>query len=779
MENAHHGHHHHDHPNHDHDADTGGATVLDPVCGMSVDPAKTRHHYIHEGTESHFCSARCRARFSAAPDVYLRGEKPESSDKSGTYTCPMHPEIIQDGPGNCPICGMALEPAGIPTDDGPNPELVDMSRRFWISAAFLIPLLVLSMGGHIPGVDLAAIVPHHLNAWGQLALTAPIVLWGGYPFFVRGWASLVSRHLNMFTLIAIGTGAAFVYSIVATAAPGLFPAELRDAHGVVPVYFEAAGAIIVLVQLGQIMELRARDATGRALKALMGLAPDTARVVRDDGSDEDVPLDHVAVGDLIRVRPGEKIALDGTVVEGGGAVDESMITGEPVPVAKAAGDPVIGATLNTTGGFVFRAEKIGADTVLSRIVGLVADAQRSRAPIQQLADVVSGWFVPLVVVIAAVAFVVWLIVASLPFALVAAVSVLIIACPCALGLATPMSVMVAVGRGAQAGVLVRNADALQTLDRVDTLVVDKTGTLTEGRPAVTGIVAADGFSEDEVLALAAGIERHSEHPLGAAVVRAASDRGLEPAAITGFSSETGAGVSGETNGRTLKLGNDRFVPDAAQLAQEADTLRKQGATVVFLAVDDKLAGLIAIADPIKESTPKALSDLRELGIEIVMATGDNAVTAGAVAAELGIERIEAGARPEDKVALIASLQASGHVVAMAGDGINDAPALARADVGIAMGTGTDVAIESAGITLVKGDLAGIVRARRLSRAAMGNIRQNLFLAFVYNSVGVPIAAGVLFPLTGALLSPIVAAAAMSLSSVSVIGNALRLRFQRL
>jgi Cu+-exporting ATPase len=758
---------------------TTAVTVLDPVCGMTVDPQKTRHHYTWEGTESHFCSGRCRARFSAAPDVYLRGEKPESKDKSGVYTCPMDPEIVQDGPGDCPICGMALEPAGVSMDDGPNPELVDMKRRFGISLVFLVPLMILVMGDHVPGVDMGTIVPHAYNPWVQLVLATPIVLWGGQSFFRRGWSSIVRRQLNMFTLIAIGTGVAFVYSLVATLAPGLFPAELQSGHGGVPVYFEASGAIIVLVQLGQVMELRAREATGRALRALVGLAPDTARVIRADGTEEDIPLTHVAVGDRLRVRPGEKVPVDGAVEESAGAVDESMITGEPIPVDKKPGDAVIGATLNTNASFVMRAERIGDDMMLSRIVDLVADAQRSRAPIQQLADVVSGWFVPIVVGVAVLAFIVWISVATLPFALVATVSVLIIACPCALGLATPMSVMVAVGRGAQAGILIRNADALQTLDRVRTLIVDKTGTLTEGKPAVTAIVAADGFPEDEVLSLAAGLERHSEHPLASAVVRAADERGTARTDVANFKSETGAGVSGEAGGKRLKLGNDNFVSPSDSLAARADELRHEGATVVFLAVDDAPAGIIAIADPIKETTPAALDALRADGLEIVMATGDNAVTAAAVAAKLGIDRVEAGATPERKAELVASLQAAGKAVAMAGDGINDAPALAKANVGIAMGTGTDVAIESAGITLVKGDLAAIARARHLSRAAMGNIRQNLFLAFVYNSVGVPIAAGVLYPLTGALLSPIVAAAAMSLSSVSVIGNALRLWLAKL
>ena len=755
-------------------------TVLDPVCGMTVDPEKTRHHYRYDDTDWHFCSAGCRAKFSAYPEIYSRGEKPEVKDAGGTYTCPMHPEIVTDGPADCPLCGMALEPAGISFDDAPNPELVDMRRRGLVSGAFLVPLLVIAMGAHIPGVNIHALVPPTLDPWLQFALATPIVLWGGLPFFKRGWSSILRWQLNMFTLIAIGTGAAFLYSIVATVAPGLFPAELATAHGTIPVYFEASGAIIVLVQLGQIMELRARENTGKALKALLDLEPETARVIREDGAEEDVPLKHVAVGDRLRVRPGDKVPIDGVVEDGSSAVDESMITGESVPVVKKAGDAVIGATLNTTGGFTMRAERIGADTMLSRIVAMVAESQRSRAPIQHLADVVASWFVPAVVAVAVIAFVVWLSVASLPFALVAAVSVLIIACPCALGLATPMSIMVAVGRGAHAGVLIRNAEALQQMEKVDTVVVDKTGTLTEGKPRVTAVVAAGGASEDEVLVLAAGLERHSEHPLGAAVVEAAADRGVTPANVTGFESVTGEGISGTADGRALRLGRDGFAADGdGPLADEADRQRRTGATVMFLGIDGAPAGLIAVADPVKPTTPDALRALRDEGIEIVMATGDNAVTAAAVAEELGIARVEAGVKPADKAALIRNLKAEGRTVAMAGDGINDAPALAAADVGIAMGTGTDVAIESAGITLVKGDLAALARARRLSAGTMRNIRQNLFLAFVYNGIGVPIAAGILYPVTGALLSPIIAAAAMSLSSVSVITNALRLRLIRL
>lgn len=754
--------------------------VLDPVCGMTVEPAETRHHFRYAEQDYHFCSGRCRARFSRAPDAYLRGEKPHIKAAGGKYTCPMHPEIVQDGPGDCPICGMALEPAGLPGDDGPNPELVDMTRRFWVSAVFVVPLMVLAMGSHIPGVNIAAVVPHTYDAWIQFALATPIVLWGGLPFFKRGWSSIVRRQFNMFTLIAIGTGSAFLYSIVATVAPGLFPPELATAHGTIPVYFEASGAIIVLVQLGQVMELKARENTGRALRALLDLEPEEARMIRDDGSEDDVPLSHVAVGDRLRVRPGEKVPTDGVVIEGGGAVDESMITGESVPVVKRPGDRVIGATLNAGSGFVMRAEHIGEDTMLSRIVSMVADSQRSRAPIQQLADVVAGWFVPAVIAVAVVAFAVWFYVAGLTFALVAAVSVLIIACPCALGLATPMSIMVAVGRGAQAGVLVRNAEALQQMEKIDVVIVDKTGTITEGKPKVTEIVAVSGHSEEDVLGLAAGLERHSEHPLAVAILAAARDRGIALAGIADFEAVTGQGIKGRSGSEALKLGRQDFAaPDWAEGAARAEVLRKGGATVMFLSSDGHPAGLIAVSDPVKKTTADALRDLRAEGIEIVMATGDNAVTAEAVASTLGIDRIEADVRPEDKARIVHDLKAAGRIVAMAGDGINDAPALAAADVGIAMGTGTDVAIESAGITLVKGDLAALVRARRLSRGAMRNIRQNLFLAFVYNAIGVPVAAGILYPLTGALLSPIVAAAAMSLSSVSVISNALRLRLVKL
>jgi Cu+-exporting ATPase len=761
-------------------ADTLAAeTAIDPVCDMTVNPSKTPHHYRYMGDEYHFCGARCRARFSGAPDAYIRGEKPHRKASGGKYTCPMHPEIVQDGPGDCPICGMALEPMGV-SEDGPNPELVDMRTRFQGSALFTVPLVLLAMADHVPGIDTGALIPHGYNAWVQLFLALPVVLWGGLPFFKRGWSSILRRQFNMFTLIAVGTGAAFVYSLAATLVPGLFPAELATHHGTIPVYFEAAAAIIVLVQLGQIMELRARENTGKALRALLDLEPETARVIRADGSEADVPLTHVAVGDRLRVRPGEKVPIDGVVVEGGSAVDESMITGEAVPVAKRPGDRVIGATLNTTAGFVMTAEHIGDATMLARIVKMVSESQRSRAPIQQLADVVAGWFVPAVVAVAVLAFVVWLTVASLPFALVAAVSVLIIACPCALGLATPMSIMVAVGRGAHAGVLVRSAEALQQMEKVDVVVLDKTGTLTRGKPTVTGIVAAPGFSETDVLALAGGLERHSEHPLAAAVVHAAEDRGVAPETVSDFDSVTGEGVVGSAGARKLKLGSEAFAGAGwAEGAIEASKFRDGGATVVFLSAGDAPVGLIAISDPVKETTPDALRALRDDGIEIVMATGDNAATAKAVAATLGIDRVEAGVKPDDKARIVADLKKQGRTVAMAGDGINDAPALAAADVGIAMGTGTDVAIESAGITLVKGDLAALVRARRLSRAAMSNIRQNLFLAFVYNALGVPIAAGILYPVTGALLSPIVAAAAMSLSSVSVISNALRLRLIRL
>jgi len=792
----------------------------DPVCGMSVDPETNQRRFDYQGKSYYFCSQGCLDKFRADPEAYLSGRKPapaaaapgtkyicpmcpgvesdgpDTCPKCGMalepdltlpqtttrYTCPMHPEIVRDEPGDCPICGMALEATTVTLEEPPNPELIDMTRRFRVSAVLVAPLLFLAMADHIPGIDLASVVPVRVNVWLQFAFATPITLWGGLPFFQRGWTSLVTRHLNMFTLIAIGTGVAFAYSVVATLAPGIFPPAFRSAEGMVHVYFEAAGGIIVLVQIGQVLELRARERTGKALKALLDLAPKMARRIKDCGHDEEIPLDQVQTGDSLRVRPGEKIPVDGVVVEGQSSVDESMITGEPLPVEKAEGETVIGGTLNTTGSFVIRAEKVGADTMLSRIVQMVAEAQRSRAPIQGIADRVAGMFVPAVVAVAAFAFLVWALVGpppALAYALIAAVSVLIIACPCALGLATPMSIMVGTGRGAHAGVLIRNAEALERLEKVDTLVVDKTGTLTEGKPAVTAIVPAGGRGEDDVLAMAASLERQSEHPLAAAIVTAAQDKGLPVGEVSGFRSETGMGVVGEISGTTVALGNAQLLEmlriEPGAIADDADALRREGATAMFVVQGEAIAGVIAVSDPVKSTTPDALAALRAEGVRIVMLTGDDRVTAEAVARRLGIDEVEANVLPERKGEIVRSLRAAGHVVAMAGDGINDAPALAAADVGIAMGTGTDVAMESAGVTLVKGNLGAIARARRLSRATMRNIRQNLFFAFIYNGLGVPIAAGVLYPFLGILLSPIIAAAAMSLSSVSVIGNALRLR----
>jgi Cu+-exporting ATPase len=751
-----------------------GEAARDPVCGMSVDPARTPHHDVRNGVTYHFCGARCVERFRADPGRFLAPAAPEPAPRATEYTCPMHPEIVRPGPGTCPICGMALEPRAISLDaEESNPELDDMTRRLWISAAFTLPLFLLAMSDLIPGQPVQHALGHRALAWIELALATPVVLWGARPFFERGVASIRNRHLNMFTLIALGIGVAYAYSLVATLAPWLIPSG--GPHGV-PIYFEAAAVITTLVLVGQVLELRARSQTGNALRALLGLAPKTARRLSDDGAETDVPLGQVVVGDRLRVRPGEKIPVDGVVLEGRSSVDESMITGEPIPVEKTTGSRVTGGTVNGTGGLVIRADRVGRDTLLAQIVRLVGEAQRSRAPIQRLADVVSGWFVPGVVVIAVLAFVGWMTFGPEPrlaHALVAAVSVLIIACPCALGLATPMSIMVGTGRGATAGVLVRNAEALEVLEKVDTLVVDKTGTLTEGKPR---LVTAPG---DDVLRLAASLERGSEHPLATAVVEGAHERGirdLPPA--TDFRSHTGRGVVGSVEGHQVALGNAALLAelgvDAAKLEIDADALRRNGQTVMLIAIDGRPAGLLGVADPVKASTPEALAALRADGIRIVMLTGDARVTAAAVAQALGIDEFEAEVLPERKGEVVARLAGAGHIVAMAGDGVNDAPALARAHVGIAMGTGTDVAMESAGVTLVRGDLRGIVRARRLSRAVMGNIRQNLFLAFVYNAVGVPIAAGVLYPAFGLLLSPMIAAAAMSLSSVSVIGNALRL-----
>jgi Cu+-exporting ATPase len=758
----------------------------DPVCGMTVDPQKTPHRAEHAGQTYYFCAAGCRTKFLADPARYLEpaATKAPSAPADAIYTCPMHPDVRQVGPGACPICGMALEPLMASAEAAPNHELADMTRRFWVGLVLSLPVVALEMGGHI--LDLDHLVAPQLSNWIQLALATPVVLWAGWPFFVRGWQSLRTRNLNMFTLIAMGTGVAWAYSVVATVAPGLFPPALRGHGGAVAVYFEAAAVITVLVLLGQVMELRARESTGGAIRALLDLSPKTARRIRRDGSEEEVPIDAVQVGDRLRVRPGETVPVDGIVVEGHGAVDESMVTGESMPVTKETGAAVIGGTMNQSGALVIEARKVGRDTMLARIVQLVAAAQRSRAPIQRLADRVSAWFVPAVIAVAVLAFAAWAGWGPEPrlsYGLVAAVSVLIIACPCALGLATPMSVMVGIGRGAQAGVLIRNAEALERMEAVDTLVVDKTGTLTEGRPAVTAIVPAQGFSEAEALRLAASVERASEHPLAAAIVRAAEARGIALAPAAGFDSPAGKGALGTVDGRRVVLGNQNFLRehgiDAAGLAATADDLRKDGATAIFLGVDGRAAAIFAIADPVKESTPAALAALQDEGIRIVMLTGDNRTTAQAVARRLGIAAVEAEILPDQKGEIVRRLKTSGRVVAMAGDGVNDAPALAAADVGIAMGTGTDVAIESAGVTLVKGDLTGIARARRLSQAAMRNIRQNLFFAFAYNALGVPIAAGVLYPVFGLLLSPIIAAAAMSLSSVSVIANAMRLRTIRL
>jgi Cu+-exporting ATPase len=735
-----------------------------------------------------FCSAGCREKFAADPARFLaapmQAPAPNSVPSGAIYTCPMHPEIRQDHPGSCPICGMALEPEIAVAAEGPSAELVDMTRRFWIALALSIPVFALEMGEHV--ADLHQLVSEELSNWIQLALATPAALWAGWPFFERAWASLKTRKLNMFTLIAMGVGVAWAYSVVATVAPGLFPSAFRGPHGAVAVYFEAAAIITTLVLLGQVLELRAREQTGGAIRALLDLGPKTARLVHGDGADEEVALDVVKIGDRLRVRPGEKVPLDGEVIEGRSSVDESMLTGESMPVSKTVGDPVIGGTMNAGGAFVMRADRIGRDTVLAQIVQMVAQAQRSRAPIQRLADQVSGWFVPLVIAVAALAFIAWAIWGPEPrlaYALVAAVSVLIIACPCALGLATPMSIMVGVGRGAQAGVLIKNAEALERLEKVDTLVVDKTGTLTEGKPKVVALRLAPGVSEDELLKLAASLERGSEHPLAAAIVRAAADRNLALAKVEGFESVSGKGVTGIIDGRKVALGNRLMMQaahiDVGALEAVADELRSDGATAIFAAFDGKASGVIAIADPVKATTPEAVRLLKAMGVRVVMLTGDNRATAEAVGRKLGIAEIEAEILPQDKGKVVERLRKEGRIVAMAGDGVNDAPALAAADVGIAMGTGTDVAIESAGVTLLRGDLLGIVAARRLSQATMRNIRQNLFFAFIYNGLSVPIAAGILYPVTGLLLSPTIAAAAMALSSVSVVANALRLRSVRL
>jgi P-type Cu+ transporter len=761
----------------------------DPVCGMSVDPHTAKHRREHGGRTYYFCSARCAERFEAEPANYLGAERAraEPAPKDAIYTCPMHPEIEQVGPGDCPICGMALEPKTVTLEEeGPSAEYLDMRRRFWVSAILSLPLLLWVMGDHLLGIGMAHAVPRQLAHWIQLALATPVVLWAGWPIFKRCWASLQKLSPNMWTLIGIGVGAAYLYSVVATVAPGIFPAAFRGPEGQVDVYFEAAAVIVAFVLLGQVLEIRARERTSGAIKALLGLAPKTARRVRDDGTDQEVPLEAVQVGDRLRVRPGDQIPVDGEVLEGRSTVDESMLTGEPVPVEKNPGDRVSAGTVNQSGSFIFRAERVGSETMLARIVQMVAEAQRSRAPIQRLVDVVAGWFVPAVVAIAIVAFVAWSIVGPPPamaYGLIAAVSVLIIACPCALGLATPMSIMVGTGRGAQAGVLIKNAEALERFAKVDTLVVDKTGTLTEGKPKVTTLVPVPGMDEHELLRLAAGLERASEHPLAAAIVDAARERGLEVVEASEFDSITGKGVQGRVDGRAVAIGNQRLLEslgvDAGPWAERAERQRAEGETVMFVAVDGRPAGLVGVSDPIKPTTPRALEALHAAGLRLVMLTGDNRITAEVVARKVGIDEIHAEVLPDQKQEVIRSLQAEGRIVAMAGDGINDAPALAQADIGIAMGTGADVAMKSAGITLVKGDLRGLVRARRLSEATMRNIKQNLFFAFVYNALGVPIAAGILYPFTGLLLSPVIAAAAMSLSSVSVIGNALRLRAVRL
>jgi len=776
-----------DHSGHAHHHDHAADTALDPVCGMKVDPSTARHKAEHEGKTFYFCSEGCHTKFGADPAKYvhekMRPARPVNLPDGTIYTCPMHPQIRQVGPGNCPICGMALEPEVASAETGPNPELIDMTRRFWVGLALSIPVVVLEMGGHLIGGH--RWIDQTLSNWIQLVLATPVVLWAGWPFFVRGWQSVVTRNLNMFTLIAMGTGVAWIYSIVAALLPGVFPGTFRGHDGAVAVYFEAAAVITVLVLLGQVLELRAREATSGAIRSLLDLAPKTARRIRADGNDEEVEISALQVGDRLRVRPGEKVPVDGEIEEGRSSLDESLVTGESMPVSKEVGGTVIAGTLNRSGGFIMRAEKVGSDTMLSQIVQMVAQAQRSRAPIQRLADQVASWFVPTVIIVAITAFGAWAVYGPEPrlaFGLVAAVSVLIIACPCALGLATPMSIMVGVGRGAQAGVLIKNAEALERMERIDTLVVDKTGTLTEGKPKVVAVKPADGYTDAEVLRLAASVERASEHPLADAVVNEAKARGIQTSDVQDFDSPVGKGALGTVEGKKVLLGNAAFMRsqgvETSAMEAEAERQRGEGATVINMAVDGKLAGILAIADPVKKSTPEALRDLAADGVKVIMLTGDNRTTAQAVARRLGIADVEAEVLPDQKSAVVAKLQKQGSKVAMAGDGVNDAPALAAAEVGIAMGTGTDVAMESAGVTLLKGDLNGIVRARRLSRATMSNIRQNLFFAFAYNAAGIPIAAGVLYPTFGLLLSPIVAAAAMALSSVSVVGNALRLRTVR-
>jgi Cu+-exporting ATPase len=773
-------------------------SATDPVCGMTVDPQSAAGALEHEGVKYYFCHPNCLEKFLADPQRFLKKDVAPvaitptqiqrtkqidlpSVEIGAAYTCPMHPEVVRDAPGSCPICGMALEPSTVSLAEEENPELNDMTRRFWISFALSVPLFLIGMSDLLPGYPLQRAISMSTLGWLQLALATPVVLWGGWPFFERASQSLINRSLNMFTLIGLGVSVAYVYSVVALIFPTAFPASFRE-MGVVPVYFEAAAVITTLVLLGQVLELRARSRTGAAIKALLGLAPKTARRVRAEGIEEDVPLELVNRGDQLRVRPGERVPVDGIVIDGASSVDESMITGEAIPIEKHLGDRVVGGTVNGNGSFIMRAEHVGAETLLARIVQMVASAQRSRAPIQKLADVIAGYFVPLVIAIAVITFLVWASFGPEPrlaHGLINAVAVLIIACPCALGLATPMSIMVAMGRGASAGVLFKNAEAIELLRKVDTLVVDKTGTLTEGKPKLVSVISAGEWKDDEFLRLAASLERGSEHPLASAIVGAAADRGLELTPAKAFAAKTGKGVSGTIDGLSVVLGNQAMLGDlqieASSLAAKAESLRSEGQTVMFVAVDGQVAGLLGVADPIKHSTAEAIRALHDEGLTIVMLTGDSQTTAAAVAKRLGVEQVIAEVLPQQKGEAIQRLQTEGHIVAMAGDGVNDAPALAQADVGIAMGTGTDIAIESAGVTLVKGDLRGIVRARRLSRATMRNVRQNLFFAFLYNSIGIPLAAGVLYPFFGILLSPMIAAAAMSFSSVSVIGNALRLR----
>ncbi len=753
---------------------------------MTVSSSSPLKH-AHKGTVYYFCSPGCLEKFRKNPEKYLNQKEFEAMSSETDlsqieYTCPMHPQIVQFGPGNCPICGMALEPKTVTAEEPENEELKDMERRFWAASVLTIPILVLAMGEHFTSLHLSELLSAQMMVWIQLLLATPTVFWCGWPLLERGWKSFQNWNLNMFSLIALGVVVAYVYSLLATIAPDAFPDSFRNAHGQVGVYFEAAAVIVTLVLLGQVMELRARSKTGAAIRALLGLAPKTARIVRADGTEVDIPVEHIHKGELFRVRPGERIPVDGEVVEGFTAVDESMLTGEPIPVEKKAGDKVTGATINTTGSIVIRAEKVGKETLLAQIVQMVSEAQRSRAPIQKLADVVSGYFVPVVIGVAVLTFIIWSLAGPQPrlsYALINAVAVLIIACPCALGLATPISVMVAMGKGATFGVLFKNAEAIEQLRKVNSLVVDKTGTLTEGKPKLTGVVTADGWNEDEVLSLVASLEKSSEHPLGDAIVKGAQEKKVQLKSVSDFNSVTGRGVTGKVNGRIVAIGNTDFLKeigvDPSVLMTKADELRKAGNTVMFAAIDNKPAALIAVADPIKESTPEAINKLKEIGIRIILVTGDNQTTAEAVAQRLGITEVIAGVLPDKKVDIVKKLQIEKNMVAMAGDGINDAPALAQADVGIAMGSGTDVAMESAGVTLVKGDLRGIVRAINLSHQTMRNIRQNLFFAFVYNALGVPIAAGALYPIFGVLLSPMIAAAAMSFSSVSVIINALRLK----